>query len=1054
MGYRLIGGSKLTDISPLTPIMALYDKDDQSDLYRDITGTVTTDIANTKAVQFTIDNIDTSFDIIEYIFLIYEDIDLPTIVSFSETIPASGSVTQVFTNTDNDLTTLSLVELNFINSDFEVAKDIAIKDNRLIAANLQLREFEVTDEEFDARAYRYNSGGTATIYQSDGTSTTVLDYDDIDFEHDAINRFNLPDNDTNFEPNKYQSDGVTLGGEGPQIKYSFITEDIVGDNRGVAGQTPWSGTIVKTDTTLQHNTNGVSVPIVDQYYNYTSPFLSAYLKGYQRDEIYRFAIVFTSKKGNHSFAKWIGDIRMPHVCEQKLAGDYDDDNGTISGILLKVLGIEFDVTIPTALANNIQGYQIVRVKRDNNDRTRLGGGVHLPLKENGSDIENDGFIDTNDTDQIDSDTGQLGWYPNYYTRFVSPLHLFREDNDYGFKQGDYLQFNYGYGRPVSLSGWTTYMRDVLVTSSPVVNYTKVYNPYCYSAVPNSNNIYSSFPTSVIKDQRYIPNEGSLEISDVDENTGYDLYHNRRYSGTNLEGGQCTFMDMETSMLSLYQNIPGNYTGQMPYFTYCRTISKQYGGDTYESRSSNEYIPTHSFVATNESDTVKVFGGDTYVHYFAYEYITETDSGDPENENEVWGVMFPCESYINVNLRHDYHFNKDRTVNQVLDADSTYEHFNYKAIYTQESTSQTIFQAKNYLANTNNDFPYSIWASENKINGELVDSWAAFLPANRMDVEGIYGPINSIHNFKDKLFFYQDKAFGVAPVNERAMITDENGAELQLGTGDVLGEFAYISTHTGAFHRTAVIPTENNIYHFDIRQKKLWRYTLDKDTDNPTGFLTNATINGPINVHGAYEHRYNRILLTFLLPEDEKNTTGHTVSYNELIDGFESFYDYEPKLYISTGRKLLSVSPNDNSTVYQHDEGSAYGVYYGNDPVASTIEFIINGGNEVNKRWDNLEWLSEVWNGTTNISETYGKLRITNEYQDTGSITLNEPDTVKRRFRTWRHGITRDVLVPGEEPRIRNPWIRLKLEYANTDGYRFVGHDMTTHFQPHTINDYS
>jgi hypothetical protein len=51
-------------------------------------------------------------------------------------------------------------------------------------------------------------------------------------------------------------------------------------------------------------------------------------------------------------------------------------------------------------------------------------------------------------------------------------------------------------------------------------------------------------------------------------------------------------------------------------------------------------------------------------------------------------------------------------------------------------------------------------------------------------------------FKDKLLFWQDKAFGIISSNERTALTDTSNNEIILGNGGILQRFDYISTVYG------------------------------------------------------------------------------------------------------------------------------------------------------------------------------------------------------------------------------------------------------------------
>jgi len=1054
-GYRLIGNGKVSNVSPMTNVLPLYELDDETDLYRNIKGTAPSLSTNQKSVTFTISDLDISYSQIEYIFVVYTTKDVPVVYSLIENL-SSSSVVKTFTGGENDLVILTEDEISLLVTDIDKAKDLTIKDDRLIAANLLNERFEIKDSEFDARAYRYDDTGTSRIYQSNGSETVVPVNFDVDLDHDAINPFNNID-DPNYGEYKYQSDGTTIGGEGPNISYTFITKEIIGDERGDAGSPPYVGALNRA--TYEELLDGqITHEINDQFNNYISPFVHNIYTGYQREEVYRFAIVFRSKNGDISFAKWIGDIKFPTVNEFPLINDGDTtDNDPLN---LNVLGIKFEVSLPDSVKNKVSSYEIVRLERTDKDKSVWGGGGFDLVTQSGDDlIRSNTHIGNLGSTDVSVENGLNGGSGDNkeYAAYVAPIILF-ENSGLRHQSGDYIKMT----NTNSLSNFVTISGGA---GQVELEYRKFYN---------HEELSTDQTVDVFDWHRIDPGE-NYTISNIHELTTYTNFQNKSNTGID-DMGHCGLLVLNGS---LDTGAIGSFN--VPYGLYCRTLASQYGGTTFESRSFNTYITTGTIVTDVDDNDIEVFGGDTYVTYFMYEHVNDPSNGTYEDKIST-GKAFACESPFNVELRHGNYFAKNRfpSDNSGNDPFLNYEREQYaiNKVYFQQPNVSKVYQAKNFLVNTVQELPFTIWASQPKINGEIVDSWANFLANNQVDVNGTYGPINSIHNYKDKVLFYQDSAFGVVAINERVTVPDEQGTQLIIGNGQVLGDYAYISKHTGCFHRTGVVLSENNVYHFDIRQKKLWRYSINsktplsdikgmsaflydlvsntqlEDTDNPTSFFV------PYNVHGTYDHRYNRVLFTFLTAEnvliedgDRPPLIEYTVSYNELLDGFESSYDFHPKLYLSTGRKLLSIDPTGfNNEIYQHNEGN-YCEFYG-DKYRSSITYLINAGNHLNKQWNNLSWITDVYNNNQDVpDDTFNFLRVSNNYQDTQQITLTSPERIRRRFRFWRTAVPRDANTDGNNSRITNPWARIELRYENTNGYRMVMHDLNTFYRVTAVNNY-
>jgi hypothetical protein len=261
-----------------------------------------------KSVTIKLDAIDPRFDRIRLIRLTYEDINTdPKVDIVTEQVVGAD-----FTYTDygNTLETIPFTFYRELTNLFK-AQDLETKNNYLFAAGIQESYFEF---DYDARAYRFRSSvhgsglsQVGTVYDADGTNGRNIDKLESDWnvpeEHDAFNIHNNLSGDT-FNPNFlhiYQSDGVTIGGEGINIKYRFSIKEILIDETTGAR------------SSQQHYVGLEGSSENPSYASYASPYQRAKALGYQRDEIYPFAIVGFDERGRPSFAKWIGDIRFPRI---------------------------------------------------------------------------------------------------------------------------------------------------------------------------------------------------------------------------------------------------------------------------------------------------------------------------------------------------------------------------------------------------------------------------------------------------------------------------------------------------------------------------------------------------------------------------------------------------------------------------------------------------------------------------------------------------------------------------------------------------------------------
>lgn len=1036
--YQLLSSGRETIISPGSNLVPIYDSDDETADFRDLNGSPQ-GTSLTKAVSYKINNIDDNYNIIRHIAVLYEFQDLPVIKMFrEELIPASREVNVTFTNSE-DAIFLDEQELNILNTQFSICKDLAHKDNRLIAANTKSIKFDVEDSIFDSRAYRYKSNQTSVIYNKSGTPLTVDSNFDVPSEHDAINSFNDED-DINYGLYKYQSNGTTLGGTGKYISYEFITKDIMQDELGLATSPQFAGMNSSSRTDIVEGDQTFD----NQYNHFKSPFVHMLYGGYMRDEVYRFGIVFYNKKGNVSFAKWIGDIKFPDIVEQPLNEVTTSPTLGTQAFVSKQLGIKFNISIPTQLQNLISGYEIVRVERPLKDRTRLTGGLFYGAVGLGSG----GNLASFDI-MTGSGVGYNGQPDRNIFAFISPWHQFRSTTNPDFSNSDFLRLNNYYTLTVNTTGIS------YVSGNGTLEYQKL------RVAPN----YIKQDIN-LKGYKFIGRGGAFDVStDLDPTSTYNSYINR----TNVpfvdqfsNAPHYAFASTVGIKLPATDNI-------YPYGTYCRKIDNQYGGNTFESRSLNVYITTNSYQSGNISSTINIFGGDTYCNYFDFEYLQGNDAANSVDKR-VRAVFFCVESPVNTDMRHGNHFNDNRDNPDGPNWQQyTDENYLINPIYLQENNVKQTFIAKPFNINLTDEQPYAIWVSELKINGEEIDNWVKFQVNNQLEVDGIYGPINGIINHQGRVYFLQTEAIGIVPINERIMTQNTDGIELSLGTGDVISVYGYISTKTGCYHTSSIVQSEDYFYFFDARRKKFYRMSLDSKQplsdlkglssyfntyikESKLETIDNKTAIQSVGIHGCYDPRYNRVLYTLnkgYSPFNEQRLTldGVTISYNELMNGFESFYSFLPCVYLSTGRKLLSVDAKtsaNRSKVYQHDKGN-YGSFY-DITYDSNVTLCINAENEFTKEFNNVTWYSECYdNNLIDVpNETFNTIRVFNDHQTTGIIQLF-PDKVKRFFRYWRHAILRDINSPQQRARIRNPWVLLELNKYNTNSNRFVCHDVNTHY---------
>jgi hypothetical protein len=1130
-----------------------------------------------KSIEITLTNLDLNYDFIRIGYIVYQIADFPEAFFFDErVIPNSGIINLIHNGNENDIP-VSSSEIANLNRPPEVFKTLDVVRNRLFAANAFTKYF---DPVFDARAYRFKSDAVSNLYNNndvfDNPSvqlvTNISGNIDVTIESttppgnsynqllaipdtfDLINPYNNENNDPLLNPLsgptttgwidnsqfKYKSDGVTYGGEGPNISYEFIVETRLPKLGGpLRANSPYIAPALDTNTQF-------TAPFNDTYTYYGSansaidsmknPYIESIFTGYARGEVYRFGVVFYDIYGYPSYVNWIGDIKFPLAYDADGFFGLSDNKTGPSGfsfysgdLLTKQLGIKFtlDTSKPQfqAIKDQISGWSYVRVKRDLDNSTRLGTGYMQPTFYVDGGVW-DGYnlmpyerFTVGDVNPVEDywkfnetyGPSSLWRAQTKIQTFYSPNFLLKKAGN--FIPKDYMRMigrtnNFGvlpvqYSQRIFATAWPANSKLYYLASS---DFDYTYN----DTVPNSA-VQTSEPTSAL-DSTYRSKysiDGSIYVNPstnqnrIPVNTipGLDFDFFNMSSGNENEATNGEFMEWgaETQLISF--NVSGLPTPdtsnafdatnlRLPIYltSYERYIFDQYGGNIRSARYNNEYILTNHFQpwdkntsealyqSTNGLVTNGVYGGDTWVNYFDWQrtninYFEGSGwniGASPEDEFPPFGlaVFFPCEASFNTELNISFQHASVRSDAASGSNTISLANYAYNDALSQQNTTN-LFLSKGFNQTNVKYEPHTIYGTEPKLDNERLDSWREFLLNNALTVNGNYGEINRLVQFKDRLFYYQNDAFGVASVDERVLANEADTSQTQLGTGTLLQRFDYVSTETGSKHSFAVEATGSAIYHYDAFINKLFRYSMSQDgagvsplTDikGLSGFFRTAFIDtelksrdkitlnqfSRVGISSGYNSEYNTVYFTFFAKYDEETFINHTVAYNELLDAFESFYDFHPSLYINMRKRFLSIDPTQPSEVYSHNLGLRNTFY--NNTYPSYIKFRVNENSDFVKTFDNFYINTEVINVTTDqqLPETITTYGISNDYQIVNETISN----FTQKIRSWRKQIPRDETNPNLtiKPRISDKYIDVLFKHTISGGDKiFRLHDVLTEY---------
>jgi hypothetical protein len=1010
--YRLItSDGKQTLISPPSNLIHIVSDSENLIQSAQYTGDISS-IDTGKSITIEIDTTNYSdFDKIELIIVRHTNLTGTPEVFAVEQLSINGASTVEFTYTGTETTVpIELLEYTTKSFAFKTCKTLAQKDSSLVVSNIKgssvsIQELLGAGETFDTKTYRYNSLG-------------VTNNDEFNQNYNSDAHWN-PDWHTNSQY-KYQSDGVTLGGEGVNISYKFYLEPFTvdGDSQeGFANVGPFP------DAT--HNLNDNYTYYNTSYPNNPSPFISGLLRGYKRGETYRFGVIVFTTKGETSFVEFIGDIKFPDISEEDGSPNSSGTNywplsqQTDTNITTAYsLGIEFTIDFSTApsLLAQIESYQIVRVKREEEDKRRVSQGIvktfwFAPIASPGSGIDFDLRVDGDSnvvhlmpyypTGELNATFNTLEDQENAATP-VTPVYL-----DYLIK-GQYLGF---YSPDISYNLNNVRNSGTNLNNNPAILITGAYGDYarslfnvtdltsenlaqeCQDWRDKSRNIHPVSFNSVENIKQWKFNTlMSMESTSVYINkitSDYSGYFMRNYyaiddfgdssshlndpqgtgpsSGTSetpeffrggtsiigeiqsfstdpltgdpVAGGITSWFDAPTNIQVLDINTgaanPAVYPSSTPIVDLVLPKNEIYGGFNQDALEGNIFIPASPVIDKTNLNPV-VFGGDTFLNMFTLqtamldlsEEFYELSLGNfvAYARDNSYTELYVTESNINIDLDHGSTLKRgvtykvgafEATVLRQEDSNfstangKTLRMYDYNTVYSKENNDVTFFIQPSSLSSLSIVNDIRSYLSDTKINGETIDSWTKFGVNNFYDVDD-YGPINKILNWKDSVFFYQDKAVGVFAINRAAITTTTDGVPTELGTGQGFGKHQYISKEKGCIHQWGVKATDKGVYSFDaIRRKICVLVGQEEDLSDLKG-VHSWVNNLPDAVFLRKENGGDNPILN----------RGVTFGYDKIND--ELIFTFLGSGYFRTFQTLTSYLPNDR--VYSPVDGLYYLVH--------------------------------------------------------------------------------------------------------------------------------
>lgn len=478
----------------------------------------------------------------------------------------------------------------------------------------------------------------------------------------------------------------------------------------------------------------------------------------------------------------------------------------------------------------------------------------------------------------------------------------------------------------------------------------------------------------------------------------------------------------------------------------------YGGNSFESKSISSYIGIGDYQDILTNDVLIDSPGDTYVQDFTFTKLVK-DNVDKKSQqyNTILEIVsIKLETTIDLKNRSDIARGQwDNRWQPLFD-----DYQEYNRVYSQQSnliqTTDPGFKFKKIK-----EFDTRIMASFEKIPGENIDSWTDFLQNESMDIDGQYGPINGVINFKDEIYVLQDSAVAMIAINPRVQVPGNDGIAVQLGIGGLLHDYSYISTKSGTLNKWSVIEGAKAFYYVDLLNKSIMAgdgssvinlsdlHGFHHEMNNVLNYkdlvLDNPGLSTGIST--GFNSVNKDIYFSFKM-----STDSFTIAYNEddKIKGFTSYYSYVPGFYINQGSRLITSDP-DMTKLWNHFAGTRNSFYGVNHNSSITFNVVSDSGRDT--QFNNAKYKMEMIDvsGKELINSSLTKIRLYNDYQDSGQVPLSLRKNLFKKFRQWEIKFPRNA---GTRDRIRSPWTFIEFTLENVDGRKMVMHDITIFYTEH------
>ena len=473
-----------------------------------------------------------------------------------------------------------------------------------------------------------------------------------------------------------------------------------------------------------------------------------------------------------------------------------------------------------------------------------------------------------------------------------------------------------------------------------------------------------------------------------------------------------------------------------------------GGNTENALELNTFIPISN--PTPIGETIYGFEGDTY--YQQWDCLRTYPTSEEDTNKIVDVVSAMIETTVNL----DGDTRKTRGRSDMINVRPSNMVNQINTVYSQSNNYMTSKILDEKFKDSTHPLQY--WWSLTKTPNADIDTWTGVNLTSVAELDGDKGPLNKIKRWNNQLYAFQDKGIALINFNNQTTVSTQEGLPVEIqNSGKVSGHY-YIITNNGCKNKWSIVESPNGLYFIDgynvsinvigdgiksLSQLNLFQDWIEQKEKDPDR-IANGT-----HFKGFYDPIHKEVYFA-----DDKDC----ICYNELLQQFTSFYDYQNmrNMFVASGH-VYTITSEDK--IYKMFEGNDYCNLF-DKQCDYYMQYKINNEPFIDKTWTNLEYRADIFDrgniqtnefDTNDIvnNETFDSLKVWNEYQngelDLTTVRFGYLKDAKPKFRIWRTNLPRAKATDSTNKfgldRIRNPWIMLELKKTGDTSKRMEFHDL-------------